>query len=1438
MYFPHFLLGALLFTLSAATGLPRAAQDRPPALKPAADPQAADTAGLQPGRPLRRDLKAGERHLYQLNLPATHFIHVLVAQHGIDVVVALIGPDGKVLSEVDSPNGNWGEEPLSWVAEKAGTYGLEVRPLEKGPGAGAYSVELVETREAAPNDKKRVEAERALTAGERLRAQGTAAAVKESVGKYEEAEALWQSAGRASQAAAALHRQVWALVGLNLLPDALPRARKALAILEREHGPDDPQVFNGVAILADVLARQGNFSEARSLYERSLKAVEKMHGAESLQAAHALLPTANVTAYTDLDAALLMYERAVKIYEKDPSGATSAATARVWKANSLWGQGRAAEARPEYERAVQIYEKSVAPDQYLVNVLGPLANLLATLRDFPAARAAAERLLKISEHLSGAESPNTAQALMVLAEVLTQAGDLGATRAAFGRALKIHEKSSGADSPAVAAILMSGGGMLARLGDTPSAFAAYERALKLYEANEGKSSLAVASVVALRARLHDELDDHDRARAGFERVLQIYEERAGPESLEAAWALKELANLHGEQQNFNEALRALGRALSILEKKHGAESPALLEVLSDTAGALVGQGKLSGARQSLERALKILEKTPNPDASEMADVFKGFGLVLLAEGSYADSDEFLRRSIETYAASPRANDGDLADLLYVRGYALLIKGDLVAARALFERGLGLLERGGGGPEAASAVPILLGLSAISGVQGDLATAVEHIKKAERLARVKNTFDSGIATALQFSAILANRQGKNEAADALFKEAIGVMESALGPDHIFVADILSNHAQLKVDSGDYAAAEKLIERTIRIYEAGLGAEHFAIAQSRALKANMLRRQGKVAESHAALGESLRLIEKTLSETHFIRAALLNEIGRVELELDAADRARASFMAAGRITDSHVRNVLPTLSFAEQRVFLDEELPTYTSELLATCAEGDALRPAYELIFRWKGLLIDSLRQQTLIDRMGRLPQHKTQVARLRELRAEIAGWYHKAGVTPAARWQERNDSLTRDKEALERELKRSLGPGDQDDPLAGGLRAAQSSLKSDEVFLDVYLYDSNPRYGPIINHYGGVLLAATGSPVFINFGPAEKTDAAVKAWRNEVLSGGDGRRHWREIAGLLWEPVAKIMPPAARKLLVSPDSDLSRIPWHLLPAENPKTKDVLTSQVTSARELARLRRSAQTPASAPGNMLVVGGVDFDAGVKGQAAQAGGRRFKPLRSTAIEASAVSALGRRLPARVTLLQGAHASKERVREALANSTYAHLATHGFFAREPPGPSNKVATRFRTAEPDPDQPRSARNPLVESGIALAGANVYDPENPRAEGVLTAEEIVGLDLSGCELVTLSACDTGRGEEVSGQGVIGMRASFMAAGTKSLVMSLWKVPDGATAKFMEAFYTNLWVKKMNKAEALMRAQAAVRDDPSGEYKMPVHWAAWVLAGEGW
>jgi hypothetical protein len=134
-------------------------------------------------------------------------------------------------------------------------------------------------------------------------------------------------------------------------------------------------------------------------------------------------------------------------------------------------------------------------------------------------------------------------------------------------------------------------------------------------------------------------------------------------------------------------------------------------------------------------------------------------------------------------------------------------------------------------------------------------------------------------------------------------------------------------------------------------------------------------------------------------------------------------------------------------------------------------------------------------------------------------------------------------------------------------------------------------------------------------------------------------------------------------------------------------------------------------------------------------------------------------------------------------------------------------------------------------DPMMRSGLALAGANKYwkkTAENLTTDdGILTASEISNLDLSACQLVVLSACETGLGAINGSEGVFGLQRAFKMAGVKSIIMSLWKVPDTQTAELFDIFYSECFAGKTIH-EAFHSAQAKMKTKYS-----PYYWAGFVL-----
>jgi CHAT domain-containing protein/Tfp pilus assembly protein PilF len=146
---------------------------------------------LELGKPIGRELKGGETHLYRVKAEAAQFFHVIVEQRGADVAVTLVGPDGGKLFEIDSPNGAEGPEPVLWVAETAGNYRIEVRTSDEQAKAARYEARLETLRASTDADRNRVAATRASAEAEHL-FDGDAAAKRRALAKYTEALELWR----------------------------------------------------------------------------------------------------------------------------------------------------------------------------------------------------------------------------------------------------------------------------------------------------------------------------------------------------------------------------------------------------------------------------------------------------------------------------------------------------------------------------------------------------------------------------------------------------------------------------------------------------------------------------------------------------------------------------------------------------------------------------------------------------------------------------------------------------------------------------------------------------------------------------------------------------------------------------------------------------------------------------------------------------------------------------------------------------------------------------------------------------------------------------------------------------------------------------------------------------------------------------------------------
>src|SRR5271157_335104 len=180
----------VLIAIFVAVGFGQTATPQSPPGRPT---ESTSVFALEPERVPERELSGGQIHLYRVALATGQFIYTVVHQKGIDVVVAMIGPDGQRLAELDSPNGAYGPEPISWIAESSGIYELEVRAFDGKAPAGKYDVQVVALRSPVQQDRSRFEAQGLRVKAQKLIAEKSEQSIRQAIDTYKRGAQLLSS---------------------------------------------------------------------------------------------------------------------------------------------------------------------------------------------------------------------------------------------------------------------------------------------------------------------------------------------------------------------------------------------------------------------------------------------------------------------------------------------------------------------------------------------------------------------------------------------------------------------------------------------------------------------------------------------------------------------------------------------------------------------------------------------------------------------------------------------------------------------------------------------------------------------------------------------------------------------------------------------------------------------------------------------------------------------------------------------------------------------------------------------------------------------------------------------------------------------------------------------------------------------------------------------
>ncbi len=790
-----------------------------------------------------------------------------------------------------------------------------------------------------------------------------------------------------------------------------------------------------------------------------------------------------------------------------------------------------------------------------------------------------------------------------------------------------------------------------------------------------------------------------------------------------------------------------------------------------------------------------------------------------------------------------------------------------------------------GPEDATTAQARMSLGTVQFELGDLDEARRNEERAiEVLSKVLGATDYRLLAAQTNLAATLNAMGDDRAARATHQRLIAVYSRLYGPDHAESLRARHNLAICMLHAGEFNEASAEFEALSASFQrlkmnATTDAEmcDFALADAYN-KLGRFQDSLRVMEARRQLRVELGLHDAS-GDWRLFSITGQARLGVGELE-QALQQAEAALRAATRALPpenpdlAEMREAAARLNLKlgkQDRAFeLTREALLDAQGYLARCATTLSMSQAEAAQAHWSRLVSDGI---ALLDATASKPQRAQADALAFELAESARGIgtallrCTQAGssadvealrrkVREAAREVAKVGAGTQDaavleaaiavKERVERELRDALtgliGP-----ELAGARPSAGvigRSLAADEALIAYWRIDVRALDAPLSTPREARLCAfvlRANQPVRkFDLGPLAPIAAAVQAWRFAIGSGepeavASEAKAGEALRRLVIDPLLASIGDAAR-WRVALDDALHLVALDAMPLQGGRLGD--KARIVVAATSARLS-STGVHAATSGTFLALGGVDYDYQPKPDAtvqlargdtasrlakairADAQPAGFGALWETQNEIDALTKLygeTHDVGSHIVRLTKREATKHALVQAAAEASAIHIATHGFFVRSAPGAASASESTL-----------AQRSPLALCGLALTGANAGSDEH-GFDAVITAEELATLDLSGCQLVVLSACDTNVGTLSAGQGVASFQKALHAAGARIVVTSLWKVNDDTTRELMLGFYKGMWIDQLSPEEALWRAksQRIARRAPVRD------WAGWVLS----
>lgn len=1254
------------------------------------------------------------------------------------------------------------------------------------------------------------------------------------------------------------------LVETGDLAGSEPLLRELLAVQRSLHGDRSREYAVPLSHLADALRQLGNYDESVRLGHELVDIFRELVGETHPDYANAL-SNLSVTFKDRGDMA------EAKAYAEAAIGAWRASGDTLDFAFSLAlnnlgvvlaHTGDVGESRRLLNRAIEVLRHAVEPNHPEIgNSLANLAAVLRTQGYYIEADSLLREAVRIFEAALGVSHPRIAWALDNLALVRSEAGDLRSAEELYRRVVEIRRTALRTGHPEYALALGSLARTLQALGRHAEAEAMLLDAIALEATSIAPGHPHYLHLRRALAQYYLKSGDYDRAETTLRAAAAEWRERFGDEQLVFSDWLLDLAEIARVRGDHAEVEALLHEAARISQRYGGPTATRALTILTRLAADMDSWGDMAGADRLIGQLVAEI-RTADPGDLAAAVAVLNLAEIQRTRGRLADAESLVREALDRYVRHLGEHHPGLAEPLNVLGIVLTERGNYAEAEQTLRRATDVLTRANA-TESPAYANVLNNLAALHLALGDVDETIRlRLEALEIYRKTVGETHPTYGILLQNLAVDAAARNDFDRAAGYLEQALDLIARTRGTTSPDYALVLINLGTIRSFQNDRDRAAEDLAQAAEIVRATVGemSERYAlILRQRAVFAVM---EGDVDRADSLVVRSYEILTAIHGPDHPLVAQALVELGSLRILQGRRAEASTHFDRALSIQQRTLEQVF---SFASERGML--AFATATNDALywmVTLAEtGEAAaESALEWVLRRKGAVLSTLATYRQAERIlatdARVAGHASRLRSVREQTSRLA--LEPPRGIPADSLEQIRSRLRRERDQLEAELSRALSGRiptvnsrvTADASLVAEVRAA---LPARTALLEMVRYQ---RFRGDIDdferswHYAAFVLRPGAPVIFVDLGDAEWIEEAIAHTRDAHADPTDEDR-FREAASevydLVFQPLAAHLDGIDR-IVVSADGELHRVPFQALVDDDGRylIERFRIAYVSSGADLVR-------PRSAPGKGTVVfAGPDFDEAATGQA-----RPIDPIPPFPDVSMTLRGL------KWDALPGARAEADDVRRSLAGTAWApvetfvgdrateaafktvhsprilHVATHGFFVPEREmTPEERARCLEGGLAPAVDvetgmgrgieRLRCADNPLHRSGIVLSGANAIGAASGSEDGWVLAEEIALLDLSGTELVVLSACETGLGDVRVGEGVYGMRRAFELAGAQRVLMSLYKVPDRETRQLLDGFYSRL-AAGLAPEDALRESQLALMEGAPH----PLFWASFVLVG---